>query len=622
MLLSGAAPIGDAAPRAAVVVDASALATGTGSPSHGPSLFEDGAPQVAEERDGVVSGETSRTDEIADSATDAVILTWARTDGGSIRIRGLFVGQPSQSVLIELYRADGPDGAGGVSEESRITGAVVTTDADGVALLDVTLPLWEPVAYVVATATPAGGETSETSAAVEVTFGSVFEPAKAFGRDSDERRRSLTVTDGDGTRVTFALRGPGVAELLGQDGSDTFGLMLTGTTRASSLRVRADNGGDGQVSLDSVSVVGSLGALTGKRMSVDGHVAVTGILLRLSADYFNGRSLDQHAIRVLGRDRGPDDALTMRFFEIYDATVESAIPIRSLRAAAWLDTPDAGVFDALTAPSLGVLDITGARRWNVDGDLEANVFLTDPDATVRRVRIRDVMRSAVFLTAGSIGSFTVGALHVGTVFAGVDPAVHPQDPPAIEQIGREGIGRFTVTRREGGFWRGNVAAHTIGAIRLRSLPSASFGTIGFTAVEVGSYRTPETRIGRRELRCSGEHDVVGRTGWSCSARRECRGSEPLRESAVVVRVGDRQKVSRQGEADACQARQRLTLERAAAVSTDDATGADAKRGGLPSGRTMREAASMICVAAGARHLAIGGKRRVCPGASGRHHGTR
>src|SRR5687767_370209 len=51
-----------------------------------------------------------------------------------------------------------------------------------------------------------------------------------FGEDSANGNRALTVTDIDGTRVTFKLVGPGAGTLSEGDGATAYGVTFTGTT--------------------------------------------------------------------------------------------------------------------------------------------------------------------------------------------------------------------------------------------------------------------------------------------------------------------------------------------------------------------------------------------------------
>jgi hypothetical protein len=94
-------------------------------------------------------------------------------------------------------------------------------------------------------------------------------------------RKSIRVTDADGTVATFSLRGAGSARLF--QSADRIDVQLSGTTARSSLRVAARGGADGRIALgDVTAAAGPMAAVDAPAADLVGTLSVAGPLSRLT----------------------------------------------------------------------------------------------------------------------------------------------------------------------------------------------------------------------------------------------------------------------------------------------------------------------------------------------------
>ena len=239
-----------------------------------------------------------------------------------------------------------------------------------------------------------------------------------FGHVGTRAGVRLTVNDTDGTPVTFGLRGAGTGEVtVGAEGLD---LTLTGTDNRSYVSVdgpRRGGGGDGDADLGNI-VVGnpvtpgdetSLGGFYGRTADLAGDFTVTGGLTLLYLDEIAGG-------RTLTVSAWPDARASLSLYlnVVQDFCIDSAMPIRSLRAIAWLDNDLAP--DVIDAPSVSTLTINGqrgnARRGiaDVPGDFQADLALSgegDPRQTLTNARIAGSLTGAAWDVTGDVGTVTV-----------------------------------------------------------------------------------------------------------------------------------------------------------------------------------------------------------------------
>ncbi len=217
-------------------------------------------------------------------------------------------------------------------------------------------------------------------------------------------------TDESGDRVTVSLAGPGTGEVcLPADGhGDAIGIVLFGTTDRSSLTILTKGAG-ARTAVGDILVDGSLRSLMARTTDLLGDLEVTGSLGSLML----GDVADQHTIRI-GPSDSPRAGISMTFGLVEDLTINSRVPIRSLRAIAWLDNDAAP--DVIDAPSVGSLTINGqrgnARRGipDVPGDFQADLLLSgegDPRQTLTNARIAGSLTGAAWDITGDVGTVSV-----------------------------------------------------------------------------------------------------------------------------------------------------------------------------------------------------------------------
>ncbi len=173
--------------------------------------------------------------------------------------------------------------------------------------------------------------------------------------------------DGDGTKVTLTMKGPGEGEVhLNSDGYD---LSVTDTTLQTSFAISTTRtktmGDDGRFAVHDL-IVGTpsdaadhtaLGTLSAKTTDFSGDLTVTGPAASLSLGNLTGETIDIGAAATAPKTPPP---VTLSFGTVADTTVDSAIGIKSLTAVDWVE--GSGAADSITAPSLGTLKTTGAKK--------------------------------------------------------------------------------------------------------------------------------------------------------------------------------------------------------------------------------------------------------------------
>ncbi|MFW6155217.1 MAG: Ig-like domain-containing protein [Planctomycetota bacterium] len=191
-------------------------------------------------------------------------------------------------------------------------------------------------------------------------------------------RGQTTFTDGAGNTVVVNLRGPGTGQVYFPDEGDCDmrRLVLRDTTGRSSLLITS-RGWDRHTTIGEVSVDGSLAALVGRDVDLLGDLTVQGSLSKLVLD-------DVHDARItVGADKTYDPLLTVTLGRATDTSLVSALALRTLVAADWIDTD--GHPDAIEAPWLGAMTIRGQRGGSLfgasdsRGDFDAALTLTDTD---------------------------------------------------------------------------------------------------------------------------------------------------------------------------------------------------------------------------------------------------
>jgi len=248
---------------------------------------------------------------------------------------------------------------------------------------------------------------TSTSAAVNIQVGAI--------KELDERGRAEFYDD-DGDLVMISLRGGQGTLLFPKEGqSDVARFVLNNTTDKSKLKITVEGRG-AETTITDIVVNGSVKSITGKGVDLLGDLTVTGSLRKLQLDDV----ADGHTISI-GPSGDPRAAVSMRFDRVADLTLDSDMPIKSIRATQWLDTD--GTADRIEAPWLGKLDVRGdfqadlalsgqgAGKYTlgsakVYGDLEGVTW--DVDGLTGKLTVKGSARDVTVLADGGIKSITAG----------------------------------------------------------------------------------------------------------------------------------------------------------------------------------------------------------------------
>jgi hypothetical protein len=102
------------------------------------------------------------------------------------------------------------------------------------------------------------------------------------------KRSTLTVTDADGTRATFAAsRGSGTVYLAGE----RFNLVLTDGTGGAAVTVKTAGGADGRIKLGDVMMSGTLRSFTARTADLAGTLYASGSILKLTLGAVTGGTI-------------------------------------------------------------------------------------------------------------------------------------------------------------------------------------------------------------------------------------------------------------------------------------------------------------------------------------------
>jgi hypothetical protein len=214
----------------------------------------------------------------------------------------------------------------------------------------------------------------------------------AFGGFAGRTDVTLTLTQGDGSLVTFGYKGPGGGRVL--PGSGYYDILITRASPTTTLLVNTVKGpggaGSGQSTIRNVNFQGAM--INGESQEGDGIAQPADIDPQLMLDKFiakASRLIGQFnaaggvkVIQVAEADGAtlnidtsgnPADTLTLTLVQARNLSVDSQIPIRSITTARWLD--DDQTPDTIVAPSLGTLKVTGNKALNLVGDFQADLTL-------------------------------------------------------------------------------------------------------------------------------------------------------------------------------------------------------------------------------------------------------
>ena len=173
-----------------------------------------------------------------------------------------------------------------------------------------------------------------------------LEPRLLLNGDVFQAGQALTLLDGDGTQVTFALNGIGSGEVAST--AQGFDVTVSGSNASTAVSVTTA-GGDGRAKLHNLDVTGSLQAFTGANVDLTGDIDVSGTLGALTL----GNIGAPHQIAVAGTGV----ALQFTAGDVVDLSLDVASAIGSIHVERWLDLDS--VPDVVRTPSIGTLKSTG-----------------------------------------------------------------------------------------------------------------------------------------------------------------------------------------------------------------------------------------------------------------------
>ena len=179
---------------------------------------------------------------------------------------------------------------------------------------------------------------------------------------------------------------------------------MIGTTAASTLALKTKHNA-GSITLDGVTDTGSLGSISAVSANLAG-VAGTHTIVVGGVKSINLKSINN--AQILIGSAGPSTT-SLSAGAVVDSFFTSNVTISSLKATSWTNvTPDLST-QAISAPALKSLNITG--------EFDANLVLTGTGNDLNNAHVGGVANIGLWNIAGSTGSMTVGS--TGSEWGGV-----------------------------------------------------------------------------------------------------------------------------------------------------------------------------------------------------------
>jgi hypothetical protein len=269
-----------------------------------------------------------------------------------------------------------------------------------------------------------------------------------FGNISGSKSTNLTINDAAGNSVMFTLTGGGYGEITGE--SDFNQVILYNTTEKSLLTILTK--GTTETSVGNVIVNGPLKGISAKNVNLRGNLTVGGSLGSLTLNDV----ADYQTIKIgLPLIANPKAAVTIVFDQGDFFDINSDMPIKSITAFDWGGTLTAPSVGSITTKSdykldkWGYLDIdanvTGTigtvkvvdgigGSWNCKSVKSITTYSTDdfyltlsqePNTKIPALgtlTVKEDFGWSWIVSAGNIGTVTVGSMTKSSCFAGVDPA--------------------------------------------------------------------------------------------------------------------------------------------------------------------------------------------------------
>jgi hypothetical protein len=410
---------------------------------------------------------------VAVGAADVDLYRFAPTLTGTLTVRATVPGEAATDPVLRVFDSSGNelafnDDAAAGSRDSALSLSVNggQTYYIGVNGSSAAARAYNPVTGAGASSGDAGDYVLELS---DLTPGDV---TIAFGG-----KQKATYTDASGDAVVVSLRGPGTGTVrfpVGSSGNvDATGIVLDGTTAASSLLIKTGAGG---TPTGDVQINGSLKSFTGKTADLTGNLTATGSIARL-------------ALRGAGGGKtltlGQGVPVSMLFASVSDLSVNSTSLIKSIKATQWLDTD--ATPDDIAAPIVGSITVAGEFGAGVT------------TGTLIRAKVGSLAGSDV-RAANAIGTMTAGAARDSRIFSGVASGFTTLPDSADDFSNPAAVIRGVSVK--GAFSNTLVAAPTIGRASLGQVAPANGGSVfGVAAdrVQTVAAVTPSGVIRRARL---------------------------------------------------------------------------------------------------------------------------
>jgi len=324
------------------------------------------------------------------------------------------------------------------------------------------------------------------------TVNAFVNPIRRFGDVDGARLNKITLADGDGTIVTFAISGPGTG-VITAGASGGWDLNLVNTTVKTAVSIATKNsripGDDGRVVLQDINVNGDMKSLTGKTTDVQGDVTVTGVLAGVTLGDFLGT---QSTFAITGA--GGKTSLKAAFGQVRELSLEAPnLTVASLTATCWRD--DDATSDEISVLRLGTLSVKGSKVGPVAGDFGADIVTTDAASAkpIGAIAVSGWIYGSTIRTTRMIGSITAGGLRDSNIFSSVAPAITD-----FAGVLAAGAGAFTaVVLPRGAYGGGSLASLKVTGIAgaAYSVINSSVAVEQLGAVSLLNVRTDNTASG-------------------------------------------------------------------------------------------------------------------------------
>lgn len=254
------------------------------------------------------------------------------------------------------------------------------------------------------------GEVTDADWMIYGAAGTIEHTGGGWTPTLDESLRPTTVYDkrtfdlGDGVALSFRITGGGTLRVTpgGAGEADFEEVQILDPTAKTQVTVKVTGGA---ATLGDITAAGTLASIHLGDTILLGDVIIEGALASLTTGAVAG---GEQLIRIDGDDAiSFKAAVTLKLGTVEDLRIESAMPIKSLTAADWIDD-ETETTDSIVAPSLGKLTIKPPRGVAGGGDFQANLTLNeDGDAPAEpilgRADIAGTVTESVWTVYGAAG---------------------------------------------------------------------------------------------------------------------------------------------------------------------------------------------------------------------------